>query len=52
MGELITTAEVKTGFLGKRLAVQIIYRMEHGDAPYELTYVKPEIILRDSVLHG
>lgn len=52
VGELITTAKVKTGVLGKRLAVQIIYRMEHGDAPYELTYVNPPIVYRDSVLRG
>ena len=49
---LLTTADVKTGLLGKRLAMQIIYRMEHDDAPYELTYVKPSIIFRDSVLYG
>lgn len=52
IGELITTADVKTGVLGKRLAVQIIYRMEHGDAPYELTYVHPGVVYRDSVLRG
>ena len=52
IGDLITTADVKTGVLGKRLAVQIIYRMEHGDAPYELTYVHPEVVYRDSVLRG
>lgn len=49
---LLTTASVKTGLLGKRLAMQIIYRMEHEDAPYELTYIKPSILYRDSVLHG
>lgn len=52
IGELITTADVRTEVLGKRLAVQIIYRMEHGDAPYELTYVHPEVVYRDSVLWG
>lgn len=49
---LITTADVKTGLLGKRLAMQIIYRMEHEDAPYELTFIEPSIIYRDSVLYG
>lgn len=48
----ITTAEVKTGLLGKRLAMQIIYRMEHEDAPYETTFIEPSIIFRDSVLYG
>lgn len=48
---LITTADVKTSLVGKRLAVQIIYRMEHPDAPYELTYINPQIIYRDSIFH-
>ncbi len=48
---MITTADVKTGLLGKRLSMQIMYRMEHADAPYELTYIRPEIICRDSVIY-
>ena len=48
---LITTANVKTSLLGKRLSMQLIYRMEHCDAPYELTYINPDIIYRDSILH-
>lgn len=48
---LITTADVKTSLLGKRLSMQIIYRMEHEDAPFELTYIYPEILYRDSVFH-
>lgn len=48
---LITTANVKTSLLGKRLSVQIVYRMEHPDAPYELTFINPEIIYRDSILY-
>lgn len=47
----ITTANVKTSLLGKRLSVQIVYRMEHPDAPYELTFIHPEIIYRDSILY-
>lgn len=47
----ITTADVKTSLLGKRLSVQIVYRMEHPDAPYELTFINPEIIYRDSMLY-
>lgn len=47
---LITTANVKTSLLGKRLSMQIIYRMEHSDAPYELTYINPEILYRDSII--
>ena len=49
--EQITTADVKTSILGKRLSVQIIYRMEHADAPYELSYIYPSIIYRDSMLY-
>lgn len=49
---LITTADVQTGLLGKRLAMQIIYRMEHEEAPYELTFIEPSILFRDSVLYG
>lgn len=47
----ITTADVKTSLLGKRLSMQIIYRMEHADAPYELTYINPKIIYRNSILY-
>ena len=47
----ITTANVKTSLLGKRLSVQMVYRMEHPDAPYELTFINPEIIYRDSILY-
>lgn len=46
----ITTADVKTGLLGKRLSMQIVYRMNHPGAPYELTYVRPSVIHRDSSL--
>lgn len=49
---LITTVEVETGLLGKRLAMQIIYRMDHEDAPYELAFIRPSIQFRDSVLYG
>ncbi len=47
----LTTADVKTGLLGKRLSMQIVYRMKHPDAPCELTYIKPSIIYRDSVIY-
>ncbi len=49
---LLTTASVETEFLGKRIAKQIIYRMESGDAPYETIYVRPSVIYRDSILCG
>lgn len=47
---MLTTAKVRTSLLGKRLSLQIIYRMEHNDAPYELTYINPEIVYRDSLI--
>lgn len=40
----ITTANVPTSLLGKRLAVQILFRVEHPEAPYELTFICPSII--------
>lgn len=51
IAEQITTADVKTSLLGKRLSVQIVYRMEHPGAPFEQTFIYPEIIYRDSILH-
>jgi len=41
----IITANVPTGLLGKRLALQLLFRSEHPDAPYELIFVKPSIII-------
>lgn len=40
----IITANVPTGLLGKRLALQLLFRTNHPDAPYELTFIKPAII--------
>lgn len=39
----ILTADVPTSLLGKRLALQLLFRTEHPDAPYELTYINPSI---------
>ena len=41
----IPTANVPTGLLGKRLALQLLFRTEHRDAPYELTFLRPTIII-------
>ena len=41
----IPTANVPTGLLGKRLALQLVFRTDHPDAPYELTFVRPTIII-------
>lgn len=40
----IITANVPTSLLGKRLALQLLFRTEHPEAPYELTFVRPSII--------
>lgn len=44
---LLTTADVNTTDLGRRLAHQIRFREENPDVQYELTYIYPEIIYRD-----
>ena len=36
---------VPTELIGKRLALQLLFRSEHPEAPYELTFVKPSIII-------
>ncbi len=41
----IITANVPTSLLGKRLAMQLLFRTEHPDAPYELTFLSPSIII-------
>lgn len=41
----ITTANVPTGLLGKRLALQTLFRSEHPESPHELTFIKPSIII-------
>ena len=41
----IITANVPTALLGKRLALQLLFRSEHPEAPQELTFVKPSIII-------
>ena len=40
----IITANVPTGLLGKRLALQLVFRTEHPEAPRELTFISPTII--------
>lgn len=40
----IITANVNTEILGKRLALQLSFRTQHPDAPYELIFISPSII--------
>lgn len=45
----ITTANVPTGLLGKRLAMQILFRVDHPDAPHELTFICPSIVYHENI---
>lgn len=49
VADKITTADVRTKWLGKKLALQILYRMKYPDAPFETIYVHPEIKIADSL---
>jgi len=40
----IITANVNTEILGRRLALQLSFRTQHPDAPYELIFISPSII--------
>ena len=40
----IITANVSTELLGRRLALQLVFRTQHPDAPYELTFIAPSIV--------
>lgn len=44
----LTTVEVKTDYLGKRLADQLIYRIENPDSPVAITNIYSEIIWGES----
>ncbi len=46
----LTTVDVKNRLLGKRLAVQIAFRMNHPDAPPETSYIHYKIIYSDILL--
>jgi hypothetical protein len=49
VADKITTASVNTRQLGRRLALQVLYRMEHPAAPYETVYIHPEISYFSSI---
>lgn len=48
ISEMLTTALVRTDSLGKRLASQLMFRMEHPNSPSAITYVLSEVILKSS----
>lgn len=49
VADKITTATVRTRQLGRKLALQILYRMDYPDAPKETVYVHPEIVYLNSI---
>jgi len=40
----IITANVSTELLGKLLALQLLFRTQHSDAPYELTFIASSVV--------
>lgn len=48
VADKITTANVQTKWLGRKLALQILYRMKYPTAPFETIYVHPEVKIMDS----
>ncbi len=49
---LITTVDVDTSSLGKRLARQLMYRADFPKAPYETTYFSSRIVYRGVLAEG
>ena len=49
VADKITTANVNTRQLGRKLALQILYRMDYPNAPRETIYVHPEITYLSSI---
>ena len=48
LAENLTTVQVFNDDLGIRLATQILFRIKHPNARYEVTYVSSEVIFRNS----
>ena len=44
----ITTADFNAEWLGRRLVMQILWRMFHSEAPYEVITVDSRVIFRES----
>ncbi len=44
----LTTVQVNNSQIGKRLAKQLLYRIDNPEAPYEVTYVRTKVIYRKS----
>ena len=48
LAENLTTVQVFNQSIGVRLALQILYRIEHPNPPYEITYIGSKVIFRGS----
>lgn len=46
VADQITTVNVNTSALGKRLARQLIYRVDYPHAPFETSFISTEIVFR------
>lgn len=46
----LTTVQVNNKLLGKRLAKQLLYRMENPGFPYEVIYIRPKVVFRASTV--
>ncbi|HBI72240.1 MAG TPA: LacI family transcriptional regulator, partial [Lachnospiraceae bacterium] len=48
LAENLTTVQVFNQEIGFRLALQILYRVQHPNVPFETTYIATKVILRGS----
>lgn len=46
--KVLTTVQVNNSQIGKRLAKQLLYRIDNIEDPYEVTYVRTKVIYRNS----
>jgi LacI family transcriptional regulator len=46
--KVLTTVQVNNSQIGKRLAKQLLYRIDNVDDPYEVTYIRTKVIYRNS----
>jgi LacI family transcriptional regulator len=46
--QVLTTVQVNNSQIGKRLAKQLLYRIDNIEDPYEVTYVRTKVIYRNS----
>ncbi len=44
----LTTVQVNNSQIGKRLAKQLLYRIDNPEDPYEVTYIRTKVVYRNS----